>query len=194
MITFYVWPQRPIGDPQIADMPVGALAVDGETGIAIVVESERSPQANRQLAERRLAQLVTSQAASARADDATVTSQTSSAHTAGASVKLSALVAARSKMTSGEYFVAIEHDAHDPALTRTIVESTGCGAIANLSDSSNADADATGIVATHNAAPVLIEIAQRAHAWYDALSRDIDYDVQDAACDALAAAVGKITP
>jgi len=158
-IDFHAWPLRPTGGQQVSDKRVGVLAVDIETGLAVVVDSERSQHANKQIAERRLVQLVAIQAPAAIADSAVV--------------KLSELVATRSRMKRGSH--------GDLAL---IISKAALGI----------STDSVGLLATHNAADVLIEIALRAHAWHASLSSDTDYRVQDAACNALATAIAKVTP
>ena len=94
----------------------------------------------------------------------------------GDAVNLTALVEARAKMTPGEYEVTDEPD--------YMVTSTD-GKIVCDAHGSNA----VGIVATHNAAPALIEVARAAKLFYESTA---DCDT-GALHDALFSALSKVS-
>lgn len=102
-------------------------------------------------------------------------------------INLTDLAAARAKMTPGEYRVVDE--------TYTLVTSAA-GEIVCDSYGSNA----AGIVATHNAADVLIDVVRVALEWRDVESVDPDVVLCDvhyrrhaSACNALLAALAKVS-
>ena len=57
-LEFHRWPPAKVGGQQLTEMSAGVLAVDLETGVAVVVTSERSQRGNQLLAEQRVALLL----------------------------------------------------------------------------------------------------------------------------------------
>jgi hypothetical protein len=78
-------------------------------------------------------------------------------------IKLSELKAARQKMSDGEFVLGSMYDGPEDQILAMPSENP----VADLRESSNPVADAAGIIATHNAADVLIEIVEVALAWRD---------------------------
>lgn len=58
-LEIHAWPPRPTGGQQVADHRTGVLVVHRPTGIAVVVDSERSRLTNRAEAVKRLREVLT---------------------------------------------------------------------------------------------------------------------------------------
>lgn len=115
------------------------------------------------------------------------------------SISLKDLKALRAAMTQGRLFT-VNPPFGDGTLIRVGAEDAGGEDVADCAmvhyydgeeqvDSAVFQANATGIVATHNAADVLIEIAEAALA-----DRDAPFEEADAAMQRLLAALAKIKP
>lgn len=63
-LDFHAWPPRPVGGQQVADLRCGVLVIHRETGIAVVVDRERSLLKNRSEAVEKLRALLAERGAS----------------------------------------------------------------------------------------------------------------------------------
>lgn len=119
-------------------------------------------------------------------------------------VNLTELVEVRAKMTPGKYGI-VEYDSDGPESALVVVsDSVHIAVMSDYRISDNHEANASGIVATHNAADVLIEVVRAAkaleaaeHAWHRHLLGSADdqaapYDLR--ACrEAYAVALAKVS-